>query len=61
MLPISSKKIEPPSATSNRPFLAAIAPVKAPLTCPKRVDSSRSGGIEPELTVTKGPPERRLW
>ena len=31
MLPISSKKIEPPSATSKSPRLLAIAPVKAPL------------------------------
>ena len=58
IVPISSKKIEPPSATSKRPFLLAIAPVKAPLTWPKRLDSSRSAGIEPELTVTKGAPER---
>ena len=55
MLPISSKKIEPPLAISNRPFLLAMAPVKAPLTWPKRLLSSRSAGIEPELTVTNGP------
>ena len=58
IVPISSKKIEPPSATSKRPFLLAIAPVKAPLTWPKRFDSSRSVGIEPEFTVTNGAPER---
>ena len=57
-VPISSKKIEPPSAASKRPFLFAIAPVNAPLTCPKRLDSSSSAGIEPELTVMKGAPER---
>ena len=57
-MPISSKKIEPPSATSKSPFLLATAPVKAPRTWPKRFDSSRSVGIEPELTVTKGAPER---
>jgi hypothetical protein len=61
MLPISSKKIEPPAATSNRPFLFEMAPVKEPLTWPKRFDSSRSAGIEPELTVTKGPSARREW
>ncbi len=58
IVPISSKKIEPLSATSKRPFLLAIAPVKAPLTCPKRLDSSRSVGIEPEFTVTNGAPAR---
>ncbi len=57
-VPISSKKIEPPSAASKSPFLLAIAPVNAPLTCPKRLDSSSSAGIEPELTVMKGAPER---
>ncbi len=56
MLPISSKKIEPLSASSNSPFLLATAPVKAPRTWPKRLLSSRSAGIEPELTVTNGPP-----
>ncbi len=61
MLPISSKKIEPPEAASNSPFLLATAPVKAPLTWPNRLLSSRSGGIEPELTVTKGPSARREW
>ena len=58
IVPISSKKIEPPSAASKSPFLFATAPVKAPRTWPKRFDSSRSVGIEPELTVTKGAPAR---
>ena len=31
----------------EEPFLAAMAEVKAPLTWPKRVDSSRSVGMEP--------------
>ena len=53
-LPISSKKIVPLSASSNSPFLAATAPVKAPLRWPNRFDSSRSGGRLPEFTVTKG-------
>ena len=51
MLPISSKKIVPLSASSNRPFFGYTAPVNAPLTWPKRFDSSRSGGRLPELTV----------
>src|ERR1035437_8698865 len=32
--PISSRKTVPPSATSSLPFLVAIAPVKAPFSCP---------------------------
>ncbi len=51
---ISSKKMVPLSAASNRPFFKATAPVKAPLTCPNRWLSSRSGGREPLLTVTNG-------
>ena len=54
MVPISSRNSVPRSATSNRPFLEAMALVKAPLTCPNSVDSSRSGGVEPVLTGTKG-------
>ena len=42
MVPISSRKIVPRSATSNCPFLDAMALVNAPLTWPKSVDSSRS-------------------
>ncbi len=34
------------------PFFGYTAPVKAPFTCPNSVDSSRSGGRLPELTVT---------
>src|SRR5882672_8332065 len=51
-LPISSKKMLPLSARSNMPFFGYTAPVNAPLTCPNSVDSSRSGGRLPELTVT---------
>jgi len=42
------------SATSKRPFLERWRLVKAPFTCPKRVDSSRSPGMKPVLTGTKG-------
>ena len=52
-LPISSKKTLPLSARSNMPFFGYTAPVNAPLTWPKSVDSSRSGGRLPEFTVTK--------
>ena len=63
MFPISSKKIVPPWATSNRPFLCDTAPVKAPLTWPNRVLSRSSLGIDPEFTVTNGPSLRfeLLW
>src|SRR3989441_8759702 len=54
MVLISSKKMVPWSATSNRPFFEATAPVNAPLTWPNSWDSSRSTGIEPVLTGTKG-------
>ena len=54
MVPISSRKSVPLSATSNSPFFDVTALVKAPLTCPKSVDSSRSGGVDPELTGTNG-------
>src|SRR5206468_12020751 len=40
--------------TSKRPFLDAMALVNAPFTWPKRVDSSRSVGIDPVLTGTNG-------
>ena len=51
MLPISSKKIVPLSASSKRPFFGYTAPVNAPFTWPKRFDSSKSGGRLPEFTV----------
>jgi hypothetical protein len=35
MSPISSRNRVPPSASSMRPGRSLIAPVKAPLTCPK--------------------------
>ena len=40
--PISSKKSVPPSACSNLPFFCAIAPVKAPRSCPNNSDSRRN-------------------
>jgi len=54
MFEISSKKIEPRSATSKSPFFDATAPVNAPRTWPKRLLSSRSAGRDPLLTVTNG-------
>jgi hypothetical protein len=63
MLPISSKKSVPLSASSKRPFFEYTAPVKAPLTWPKRFDSRRSCGSDPELTTMKGLSEREelVW
>ena len=58
MLPISSKKMLPLSARSNSPFFGYTAPVNAPLTWPNSVDSSRSGGRFPELTVTNALSDR---
>ena len=52
--PISSRKMVPPSAASNRPFLLAVAPVKLPFTCPKSSDSSRVSVRAEQLTATNG-------
>ena len=54
MVPISSRKIEPPSASAKRPFLFAVAPVKAPRTWPKSSDSSSVSGIAAQLTLMRG-------
>ena len=43
---------------SNCPGLRRYAPVKAPFSCPKNSDSSRSCGIAAQLTLTNGPPRR---
>ncbi len=48
------EKSVPPFATSNRPFFAAIADVKAPFTCPNSVDSNSSDGTAPVFTGTNG-------
>jgi hypothetical protein len=49
---ISSRKIEPPSASAKRPFLLAVAPVNAPLTWPNSSDSSRLSGIAASASRT---------
>ena len=59
-VPISSKKMLPPSAISNSPFFGEIAPVKAPFTWPNRLLSRSSGGRLPEWTVTNGRLRRGL-
>jgi len=50
----------PPSASSNRPFRSAVAPVKAPRSCPKSSLSSRVSASAPQCTPTKGPSRRGL-
>ncbi len=52
--PISSRKIVPPSASANRPFLLATAPVKAPRTWPKSSDSISVSGSAAQFTRTSG-------
>ena len=60
MSPISSRKIVPPSATSNLPRRSATAPVKAPRTWPKSSLSISSSGIAAQLTSTNAAVRRRL-
>jgi len=59
--PISSRKTVPLSATSNRPALAATAPVKAPFTWPKSSLSRSVSGIAPQLMAMNGFAVRSLF
>ena len=52
--PISSRKIVPPSASSNFPILSFMAPLKAPLTCPKSSLSKSPSTMALQLTFKKG-------
>ena len=54
MSPTSSKNSVPRSATSNRPALRMMAPVKAPFSCPKSSFSSNPDGIAAQFTFTNG-------
>ena len=56
--PISSRNSVPPFASTNLPTCRSVAPVKAPFSWPKSVDSTRLSGIAPQLTVTNGLPLR---
>ena len=60
-VPISSRKIEPPSASANLPRLVAVAPVKAPRTWPKSSDSSSVSGIAAQFTLMSGISRCALW
>ena len=55
VLLISSRKMVPPWAASNRPVLFSTAPVNAPLTCPNSSLSSRFSCSAPQLTRMNGP------
>ncbi len=59
-VPISSRKIVPPSACMNFPVLLPVAPVKAPATWPNNSLSSRFSGRAPQATSMKGLALRRL-
>ena len=52
--PISSRNTVPVPATSNRPGLRSIAPVKAPFSWPKSSLSTRFSGMAAQFTATKG-------
>jgi hypothetical protein len=49
--PISSRKSVPRSATSNRPFFSACAPVNDPFSWPNSSDSKRFSLIAAQLTA----------
>ena len=51
----------PPSASAKRPFLLAVAPVKAPRTWPNSSDSSSVSGMAAQLTLTSGIARCALW
>ena len=53
-VPISSRKIVPPSARAKRPRRFAVAPVKAPFTWPKSSDSSSASGMAAQFTLMSG-------
>jgi hypothetical protein len=53
-VPISSRKIVPPSASANFPFFVVVAPVNAPRTWPKSSDSSSVSGMAAQFTLISG-------
>ena len=54
MSPISSRNRVPPSASTKRPRLGAVAPENAPRVCPKSSLSSRLSGRAVQFTATNG-------
>src|SRR5881628_3411328 len=58
--PISSRSRVPPCASSKRPILRAMAPVKAPRSWPKSSLSRRPAGMAVQLNLTNGRARRAL-
>ena len=56
--PISSKKIVPPLACSNRPRASLWAPVNAPFSWPNSMSSMSCSGKAAQLRPTNGPRAR---
>ena len=56
--PISSRKMVPPSASSNRPSRRSAAPVKAPFSWPNSSDSSSVSGSAAQFTAMNASPRR---
>jgi hypothetical protein len=54
MSPISSRKMVPPSQSSNLPIRWPVAPVKEPFSWPKSSLSIRLSGMAAQLTAMKG-------
>ena len=59
-VPISSRKIVPPSACMNLPILSPVAPVNEPATWPNSSLSSSVSGSAPQATSTNGLSRRPL-
>ena len=59
MSPTSSRKSVAPSAISNLPRFAAVAPVNAPRTCPNNSDSINSSGTAEQFNSTNGAAARK--
>src|SRR5271156_1850267 len=57
--PTSSRKIVPPSASSNRPRRRCNAPVKEPFSWPNNSEAIKSRGMAAQFTLTKECEERR--
>ena len=53
MQPISSRKILPPSASSNFPIFFSRAPVEDPRSCPNSSDSKRLSGMAAQFMAMK--------
>lgn len=57
--PISSRKMVPPFASSNRPRRRCIAPVNAPFSWPKSSEDISAGASAAQFTLTKAHCDRR--